>query len=211
MTGQPGRKQDSRERKRRKSAAGGLRLFVAAYPPAEWIECWRERLSALTLPPHRLTPPEQIHLTLHFLGDTPEAELETVVESVSRSCAGLAAAELRALRFLTLPTRGPARLVAVETDAPPSLLELQRRLAQRLARRPHARPGNRYLPHLTLCRFRTPGRVKLAEEALAPLLDASSRAAAPFPLREVKLVRSVLGSAGARHFEVASASLGTAD
>jgi 2'-5' RNA ligase len=83
-------------------------------------------------------------------------------------------------------------------------------LAQRLARQPRVRPGNRYLPHLTLCRFRTPGRVELAEEALAAL-DASSRAAAPFPLREVKLVRSVLGSAGARHFEVASASLDTAD
>ncbi|MBW2419646.1 MAG: 2'-5' RNA ligase family protein [Deltaproteobacteria bacterium] len=157
-----------------------------------------------------MTPALQIHLTLHFLGDTPEGELEAVTESVSRSCAGLTAAELRATRFIALPKRGPARLIAVETDAPPSLLELQRRLVQRLALRPRARPGDRYLPHITLCRFRTPGHLGLDEEALS-LADGACDAAAPFPLREVKLVRSVLESGGARHYEVASVPLATGD
>ncbi len=194
----------SERTRRHETGAPALRLFVAAYPPLELVECWRERLAALELPPHRLTPAEQVHITLHFLGDTPEAELEAVVEKVSRSCAGLAAAELRATRLIALPGRGPARLIAVETEAPPSLLELQRRLVVHLAHERRARQGRRYLPHLTVCRFRTPGRLALDEESLSL---TGTDAAAPFPLREVKLVRSVLGSAGARHFEVAGASL----
>jgi 2'-5' RNA ligase len=210
MSERSSREGDSRDRRRRNAGGRGMRLFVAAYPPLELVECWRERLAALALPPHRMTPAEQVHLTLQFLGDTPEGELEAVVESMSRSCAGLATATLRATRFSALPTRGPARLIAIETDAPASLLELQRRLAGRLARRPRARPGSRYLPHLTLCRFRSPGRLKLAEGALS-LAEAGPDAAAPFPLREVKLMRSVLGSAGAQHFEVATASLDAAD
>jgi 2'-5' RNA ligase len=211
MSGRPRRRADeSRERKRRKSGGGGLRLFVAAYPPPEQVELWRERLGALELPPHRMTPAAQVHLTLHFLGDTPEGELDSVVESVSRSCAGLPAAELRATRFITLPKRGPARLVAVETDAPPTLLELQRRLARRLARRPRERPGQRYLPHITLCRFRTPGRLALPDDALS-LAEVSPEATVPFPLCEVKLMRSVLGSAGARHHELSCIRLAPGD
>jgi 2'-5' RNA ligase len=181
-----------------------LRLFVAAYPPPELVERWRERLEELELPPHRLTALEQVHLTLQFLGDTPEHELESVVESVSRACSGLAASHLHATRLIALPRRGPARLVAVETDAPPSLVELQRRLARRFAEKPRERGRSRYLPHITLCRFRAPGRLKLDREALSL---GQADATAPFPLREVKLVRSVLGSAGAQHFEVACSSL----
>jgi 2'-5' RNA ligase len=177
----------------------GIRLFVAAYPPAEVAALLLERLAQFELPPHRPTPREHVHLTLQFIGDVPGAEMGSVLESVSRAAAGLRRFELAPQRIMTLPARGPARLVAVETTAPPALLELQHRLAARLAREPRSRPGDGYTPHLTLCRFRAPSsRLRLDE----------SIAAAAFVVERVRVMRSLLRADGAVHDEVAAVELG---
>ena len=58
-----------------------LRLFVAAYPPADVGHALIERASALSLQPRtRFTAAEQIHMTLQFIGDTPVAEMDNVQE-----------------------------------------------------------------------------------------------------------------------------------
>jgi 2'-5' RNA ligase len=171
-----------------------LRLFVGLYPPPEVAGQMLEALANLELPPHRATRPEQVHMTLQFIGDTPVKDLEATIESVERARSGLPPAELAPVRLMALPKRGPARLVAAETDAPPTLLELHRRLAVRLAGNVRQRPGDRFLPHLTLCRFRAPARIGPLDEPLA---------LAAFPVGEVKLMRSTLHPDGARHHEVA--------
>ena len=171
-----------------------LRLFVGLYPPAEMAEQMLAALADLKLPPHRLTPLDQVHMTLQFIGDTPVKDLDATIESVERARSGLPAIELVPLRLMALPRRGPARLVAAETDAPPTLLELHRRLATRLARNARERPGDRFLPHLTLCRFRAPTRIGALDEPLA---------LAAFPVEEVRLMRSTLHPDGAKHHEVA--------
>lgn len=180
-------------------ANGSLRLFVAVYPPVEAAASLVQRLAALDLPPHRQTPPEQCHLTLQFIGDTAPSRLSDVVESMERSAAGLDAFNLTPLRLVSLPHRGPARLVAAETDCPATLLELQRRLVLRLAHRPRGRVEERFLPHLTLCRFRSPTRIKPIE---API------EAEAFRVGRVVLLESRLLPSGAEHREVASAALG---
>jgi RNA 2',3'-cyclic 3'-phosphodiesterase len=127
------------------------------------------QVERLALPPEtRLTPAEQVHMTLQFIGDTPASEMEATMESVRRAAAVLPAFTLNLRRLMRLPERGPARLIAAETDAPPALLELQRRLASRLARNVRARAGDRFTPHMTLCRFAAPQRrLSLPERAAA--------------------------------------------
>jgi 2'-5' RNA ligase len=180
--------------------AGGkdLRLFVAIYPPEGGKEGqvgardWLRTLRKLDPPlaNHRPTPPEQVHLTLQFIGDTPAADLNSVIESVERSASGIGPFSLTPVRFMSLPKRGRPRLVALETDAPPGLLELQRRLAQRLARNARPHPGDKYLPHFTLCRF-THG-AKPSDVDL-PVNQP------PFSVDKIILVRSVLRPEGAEH------------
>lgn len=171
---------------------GNLRLFVAAYPPPELSRALIESLRPLRLPAHRCTPVEQVHLTLQFIGDTPEREMEWVRETVSKATGGLDAFELRPRRFITLPERGRARLVAAELDAPPTLLELQRRLAHRLATNPRDR--QQYRPHMTVCRFTSPQQVSVEQ----PLEQAA------FAVSRILLMRSTLRHDGAQHHEVAS-------
>jgi 2'-5' RNA ligase len=174
-----------------------LRLFVAVYPPpavAQRMVDAAERVARARRAPadgYRLTPAEQVHLTIQFVGDVPVRDLARVEESVGRAAAGLCEFALAPRRVIALPARGPRRLLAIETDAPATLLELKRRLAIRLARRTRRRAEDRFLPHLTACRFRTPvGLDPLDEDGID--VDA-------FAVREVRLMRSALGPDGARH------------
>lgn len=172
-----------------------LRLFVAIYPPPEIVAEALEWLSAFRLPPHRLTPADQVHLTLQFIGDVTPGRLDETIESVERSAAGLDAFTLQLTRLLRLPERGPARLIAAEADQPVSLMEMQRRLAHRLARNPRENSGDRFLPHFTLARFRSPTWFDI-DVGDAPL------ASEPFVVESVALMSSTLTPEGARHVPV---------
>ncbi len=164
------------------------RLFVALYPPLEVVRAMLSELRGLNLPRHRVTPEAQVHLTLFFVGDTDPRQVGILIESVRRSVSGIGPIELRPMRLVTLPERGAARLVAMESDAPSNLVELQRRLAQRLSRR-GVRGGGEFLPHLTLCRYAVAG----GETISRPVEMAT------FRVSEVSVVESVLRATGAEH------------
>ncbi|MBX3358205.1 MAG: RNA 2',3'-cyclic phosphodiesterase [Phycisphaeraceae bacterium] len=180
-----------------------LRLFVAVYPPPEAARSLLAALAAPTiaasLPAHRRTPPEQVHLTLAFLGSVSKRHVAGVTESVERSCSGLPPFSLAPRRLITLPQGQPHRLAAVETDAPPPLLELVTRLTSRLLRNPRPRPADRFLPHLTLCRFNHPVGERPVRSSLDhPLVEP------PFAIDRIRLMRSVLLPSGAEHREIAA-------
>ncbi|MBL0928144.1 MAG: RNA 2',3'-cyclic phosphodiesterase [Phycisphaerales bacterium] len=181
-----------------------MRLFAAAYPPPEAVRAWLGALAPLGLPPHRATPAEQVHLTLQFIGETDARELDDVSESVARAASGMGAITLTPRRIVTFPLAGggrrptPPRLVALETDAPGTLVELHRRLAHRLARHVRRPERERFVPHFTLARF-APG------ERAAPV-DAAADFP-PFEIGEVRLMRSTLSPGGATHHVVAAYGL----
>jgi len=171
-----------------------LRLFVALYPPGPTVEAALALVDRADLPRHKPVAPSQVHMTLLFLGDVARSRIAEVTESVDRSAAGIGPIELGAVRLASLPERGHARLVALETDAPSGLLELQRRLAHRLARNPRQRGAERFLPHLTLARFGGAG--------LRDLRISEPARLEPFRIDSVRVMSSVLGSSGAVHSEI---------
>jgi len=175
-----------------------LRMFVGLYPPPDAAASLAGLLEGLDLPAHRRTPVEQLHMTVQFIGDVPLAEVDGVVESVGRSASGLGAFELVPARLMSLPERGAARLVAVETDAPPIMMELHRRLVHRLAAQPRPRSGDRFVPHITLCRFASPAAGVRVDQ---PVRNAAWR------IDRVRLMRSILRAEGAEHLLVAEFAL----
>ncbi len=178
-----------------------LRMFVAVYPPPDAARALLGLLGSVDLPAHRVTPIEQVHLTLQFIGDVPQAELGSVIESVERSAAGVARFRLEAASLVFLPPGPRARVVAASVDSPaPEVLEIQTRLARRLSRA-RARPGDRFTPHLTLARFEVQG----ARRGPAP--ERVLIAPVGFEVREVVLMRSTLGASGAVHHRVCGVEL----
>jgi 2'-5' RNA ligase len=184
----------------RASRSPHIRLFVAAYPPEQARRAYLEALAGLEAgAPFRATPLAQVHMTLQFIGAVPEKQVEAIVESMGRSAAGVEPFVLTPQRLICLPETGPPRLVAVQTDAPAGLVEVRRRLVQRLARDPRREAPERFRPHLTLCRFTGLGRPRRIDQA----------AALPeFGVDALVLFRSTLRSSGAQYTEVARGPLG---
>jgi 2'-5' RNA ligase len=178
-----------------------IRLFVGIQPPEEVRRVYMDALRALSPPPdsrRRDVPVEQVHLTLQFIGGVPEREVDALIESVERSAAGLPRFTLAPIALVTFPERGTPRLIALELDAPATLLEVRRRLVQRLAHRPRRENPERFTPHLTLTRFKpdaSPERVR--HKVTLP----------PFEVSEVILFRSHLKPTGAVYSRFAAAEL----
>ena len=175
-----------------------LRLFVAAYPPIEITNKLLSELSNLQLPEYRAVKAEQVHLTIQFIGDVATKKLDETIESVKRSASGLRAFDLWICKLITLPSRGPSRLIAAEADCPAPLKELHSRLVTRLARAPRKSAGDRFLPHITICRFKKPSK----DVSINSSLDLP-----PFTVEQIVLMRSTLSNEGAQHHEIAAFKL----
>jgi 2'-5' RNA ligase len=173
------------------------RLFVAIYPPLQAAEALLAALPEAARV-HRLVPADQVHLTLFFIGDAHPRELAGIRESVQRSAGGLPPFSLTPQSLITLPDRHEPRLYAAQTDQPAPLMEVQRRLAQRLVRRPGTSKDNRFTPHLTLARVR--------EGQPAPRLDLPLVAPA-FPVSEIVLIESTLRPSGPLHQSIHTVAL----
>jgi 2'-5' RNA ligase len=170
-----------------------VRLFVGLYPPIEDAKRMLGWLDAVELAPCRPTRPEQVHLTAQFIGNRRVDEIDSIRESVQHAASGIKAILLDPLRLVTLPERGRVKVVAVETDRPPGLLELHRRLATRLARHVRENPSARFRPHFTVCRFQGNAMVDRLDRTVNGLR---------FTIDQVRLMRSTLGPEGAWHEEI---------
>src|SRR5688572_29981041 len=112
-----------------------MRCFIAIeLPPSvrERLAELQERLSPLGRAV-RWTRPEQIHLTLNFLGEVPDAQVAGMCELTQQVMLGYEPFELAIGGVGFFPPRGPARVLWAGIVEPPSkLLELQRALEEAL-------------------------------------------------------------------------------
>jgi 2'-5' RNA ligase len=134
--------------------------------------------------PDRL-PPETFHITLAFLDEQPEPVLEEVHNALS------------ALRIADFPVSlsgighfgrdRPRSVHAIVVPSPP-LMALQEKVEQVARRAGIAVPAQKYVPHVTLARFRTPGADTLP--ALTRAIATARFAAGPFMADRLVLYRS---------------------
>jgi 2'-5' RNA ligase len=178
-------------------------VFVALYPAPDDAARLLSVIGGRSLPPHRTTTPEQVHLTLAFLGPTRVREIDDVIESVERAAKGVEALTLEVRALVTMPRvvagepEIAPRSLAVETSAPSGLVELHKRLWSRvLAPRGHRLTG--FVPHVTLCRFEH-GVVAPINEPLEPW---------PIVLSDLGVVESVVRAGGAVHKRLGTVALG---
>ena len=102
------------------------------------------------------------------------------------------------MQLVTFPERGTPRLIALELDAPPTLLEIRRRLVQRLAHRPRRENPDRFTPHMTLTRFKPDAHPKRVRHTVT---------LPGFQVSEVVLFRSHLKPTGAIYSRASAAAL----
>jgi 2'-5' RNA ligase len=177
-----------------------VRLFVAAIPPPALARALADAAAELAPPGLRPTPAENVHVTIHFLGDVDEGAVPALTTALAGACVRHAPMELAVESIAPGPPRRPRMLWGTAT-ATPAYEALVHAVAA--AAEPHApdarraRPGT---PHLTLARPRGRARPREWPDA-RPLSDAR------IPLTELTLARSRPGLRGARYTTLAALPL----
>ncbi len=166
-----------------------MRLFVALSLP----ETVRAGLARLChgLPGARWVDPDNLHLSLRFLGELDGAAAADVDAALGRVHAPAFEVALSGLGHFGEGRNLRALWVGVEPN--PALMHLQERIEQALVRAGLEPEGRKYKAHVTLARFRKNPRARL----LGYLAENNLVHAGPFPVRDFKLYSSFLASSGA--------------
>lgn len=185
-----------------------MRLFIAVdYPPAV-----RSALGDLVRTlvdanlPVRWTPVESLHLTLRFLGERSEEDIEVLRRVLLDVAADAEPFEVGFGPVGAFPSPRRPRVIWISVDAGPRLRLLRDELERRLAAAGFGRDERSFRPHVTLGRARNdaaPGAFREFVSLAGGLgLDESVSVDA------VHLVRSHHGSAGPRYERLVTARLG---
>jgi 2'-5' RNA ligase len=180
-----------------------LRLFVAVDLPADLRAAVAQMGQGIA--GARWTRPEQLHITLRFLGNTPEDRLADIRDRLRLVRVPPFALALRGTGvFPPVGGRKPARVLWLGLDPPSPLRELKQAVDDRLGPDPETTQRG-YSPHLTLARFPTRPRDDLARFLAAHAAFEVDQ----FIVSGFHLYRSTLRPQGALHEIVESYPLGS--
>jgi 2'-5' RNA ligase len=167
------------------------RLFVAIDLPEEV----RQALARVScdVPGARWIEPEQIHLTLRFIGEVDGAAFRDVAGSLDEVAARNFPLVVRGVGHF--PPRGEPRVLWAGVEKSDALVELRNRVESAVVRAGIEPEGRKFSPHVTLARLKgTPERAVGSFLALNGLLRCD-----PFRVREFHLYSSSLSAKRAVH------------
>ncbi len=167
-----------------------MRLFVAVFPPPK-VRGEASRTARRLLPDDRIrwSRPENVHLTLKFLGNVDEESLDDLRTVLENACADHAPFEARLAGLGAFPSARHARILwAGVGEGSERLRSLATDVDAALSSSGFERETRPYEPHLTLGRTRgRPVSLNLPEEAGGGL---------PFEVRRIELTESKLTDKG---------------
>jgi 2'-5' RNA ligase len=193
-------------------ADDSLRLFIALQLPEAVRDSIRqaqaELRGALAEPAVRWTRPEQLHVTLRFLGKVDLSRIDGLVVSVGRACDGFGAVGLRAGGLGVFPDARRPRIIWIGvSDASGRLMMLQKAVEAATAAFTAEAPERTFTGHVTIGRCRDVRRRDVV--TLSALGGAMGRRQfGEWIADRIEIVRSELGSGGSRHTTIAALDLG---
>jgi RNA 2',3'-cyclic 3'-phosphodiesterase len=170
-----------------------MRLFIGLPVPDALAQGLVRTARALNLPSARWTPPENLHLTLFFLGQVSEDKLPMILGELDQ--VNFAPLELRFTQLGCFPRAG---ILFADLEATPRLLRLQAHVALGMVKCGFASEGRPYHPHVTLARMRSPIRLDRRLIALPSQLQQR------FTVAAVNLYGSRTLSTGAQYEIIAA-------
>ncbi|MDE0331730.1 MAG: RNA 2',3'-cyclic phosphodiesterase [Nitrospinae bacterium] len=191
-----------------------MRVFLAIpLSPDEHKMLESLQVSLATMPAlddFRWARPENIHITLRFMGDIEEEKAEAAAEALRRAGEGAPAFDISIDRFGVFPNlKRPNVLWTGPSETPEPLAELEANLSRHLAEAGFPAREGHFRPHLTIARRRSrdrppaglEGELEVAEQRwLTPPLICRAR--------EAVLFRSELNPSGAIHTALEQVTFG---
>lgn len=182
-----------------------IRLFVAVSIPRGHLEAIDEQIATFKskVTKARWTSIDNQHVTLKFLGSTPEDRLSAVKDACRVVAASHAPATVSLSDVGAFPSRSRVRVLWVGLADDTSLLtKIAADLDQAFEPLGYPTESRAFTSHLTLCRFKIPVPLKGG----LPEIDTSQLQ--PFTIDSVELFRSHLSPKGARYEILESFELG---
>lgn len=167
-----------------------MRLFIAIELPDDLKKTFASLRT--DIPGARWVLPEQIHLTLAFLGDVEEPVVERLHDELSRI--RFPSFELRPAGTGCFPNRQRPRVLWVGLEPEQLLQDLAGAVRAAVLSCGIAQEERPFSPHLTLARLKNP-----APHGAEHFLSVQHSPFSGFSVREFILFQSCLSSTGAQH------------
>lgn len=187
-----------------------LRAFIAVEIPRAIQLAIQQATSPLRneLGSHvRWTPPENIHLTLKFLGDISPASADDLARAIRAAVETIPAFDIHVGRFGSFPNFKRARVLWVGTQPPTELDALYREVESACGRLGFAPESRGFSPHLTIARVKEDGSA-VDRNKIIRLLEATTiDVLGAVRVDSAHLFKSELKSSGAVYTKLFSAPL----
>jgi 2'-5' RNA ligase len=183
-----------------------VRLFIAMPLPPD-LAARASEILPIALPALRRVKAENLHITLAFLGETPDERLDDVTSAAREAAAPVAPFTLVFDRAGRFPERGRPRVAWLGiADGASSVLRLGEGVYAALRRRGLHFDDRPLAPHLTLARVAedaSAAEAKTVGAALEGLAIPTLR----FDVLDIAVVQSVLSPKGPRYTALATVPL----
>lgn len=167
------------------------RLFVAIDLP----ESVKRQLAGLRtdLPGARWVPPEQVHLTLRFIGMVDQRLFIAIRDHLADI--HLSSFPVAFGGIGTFPVQGACRVLWVGVEQSPALIKLHQLIEDAVVAAGAAAENRTYSPHITVARFNDASRDVVARIQTNP----SGYEGGIFMVHEFQVYSSILNREGSRH------------
>lgn len=184
------------------------RVFCAIELPSLVLDKISEHVTRLraTAPdsPASWGRPENVHLTLKFLGEIAQTRISDLSQAAANAVAGFSPFEILIKDTGSFPKRGTPRVfwIGIE-DHSGQLAQLQAKLEEECLRLGFEKELRAFNPHLTIARGRKPQGAR----ALATAHKEMSFASTAVCVHELSVIRSELSSKGSNYTTISRHAL----
>lgn len=178
-----------------------MRAFIAIELPDVLIETLRSIQDELIKKTGKTgdiswSKPENIHLTLKFLGEIDPVRVEDIYEGLKKAAEGISPFSLAAGGVGGVPGLKTPRVIWVGIKESTALTELQKNIDERLEALGFEKEDRAFHPHLTLCRIKS---ASAGREIGKASLGLAHEANVVFKAESFVLFKSELSPKGAKY------------
>ena len=184
------------------------RVFCAIELPSLVLEKISAHINRLQLmapdSPASWSRPENVHLTLKFIGEIAQTQISDLSQAAANAVAGFSSFEIAIKDTGSFPKRGTPRVfwIGIE-DHSGQLAQLQAKLEEECLRLGFEKEVRAFNPHLTIARGRKPQGAR----ALATAYKEMGFASTEVCVNELSVIRSELSSKGSNYTTISRHAL----
>jgi RNA 2',3'-cyclic 3'-phosphodiesterase len=180
------------------------RLFVALNLPLPVKEKLSQLASNYPELPAKWTKKENLHITLQFIGSTPEKEMEKISLYLKEAAGRHAKFDLKAKAVAYGPSRKNPRMIWALLEESSGLRELSEDISLGLSRAGFPHEATEFTPHITLARI---NQMRLRQMDLEERQAMEEELHLDFPVSSLELMDSKLRPGGSEYTIVQSFQL----